>query len=200
MSAIASVELSATERRALLRLARAAIGERLHRDGRLAAAIGGLEITPSLARPAALFVTLKQPGAGGSPVLRGCIGVLEATRPLHAEVVETAPKSAFEDPRFPPLAPAELDSVTISLSVLTPLRPIASPAEVVVGRDGVQLVRGAARAVFLPQVALEQGWDRERLLAQLARKAGLDDQGWRDAELFVFGAESFGEADQAPGG
>jgi len=202
VTVIESADLSAVERRALLDLARAAIGERLHRDGRLAATVAGLRITPALARPAALFVTLKQadPAAGGRSVLRGCIGVLEATRPLYSEVVETAPKAAFEDPRFPPLAPAELDAVTMGLSVLTPPRRLHGPGEIVVGRDGVQLVRGSARSVFLPQVALEQGWDRERLLAHLSRKAGLADQDWRSAELFAFRTESFGETDQLPGG
>jgi hypothetical protein len=201
VTAEASDSLSPAERGSLLRLARLAIGERLFGDGRLAAALRALDVTPALGRPAAVFVTLKRPDpAGAMPRLRGCIGVLEATLPLYSEVVLTARRAAFEDPRFPPLAAEELDVVTIELSILGPLLRLASPDGIIVGRHGVQLVSGVSRALFLPQVALEQGWDRERLLAQLSRKAGLDDQAWRSADLFVFRTESFGEVDQPRGG
>lgn len=200
MSGTESTSLSADERGALLALARAAIGERIFGDGRLAAALEALPRTPALCRPAALFVSLKTRGAEEGRNLRGCIGILQPAVPLFEEVVATAPRAAFEDPRFAPLEASELGRVKIELSVLGPLVALSDPREIVLGRDGVQLVRGSCRAVFLPQVAREQGWDRERLLAQLSLKAGLDDRAWRSAELYVFGAERFAEDDQAPGG
>ena len=81
-------------------------------------------------------------------------------------------------------------------SLLTPPRPIGSVEEFEVGRHGIMMESGGRRAVFLPQVATEQGWDRDELLAQLSLKAGLPADAWRhDAELSVFAAEVFGETD-----
>jgi AMMECR1 domain-containing protein len=93
--------------------------------------------------------------------------------------------------------------VWIGISVLTPMSPVKDWREIVVGRDGVQLRREPYRSVFLPQVATEQGWDRGRLLSQLALKAGLASDGWTSADLFTFQAESFAEparASHSPGG
>jgi len=191
---------TAAERSSLLRLARAAIGERLFADGRLERVVAELAVTPALERRAAHFVTLRSRADGRRESLRGCIGVLQPTSPLHASIVETATKAAFEDPRFPPLGRHELEGVTIELSILGPLVPLRDPVEIEIGTHGVQLVRGSAHAVFLPQVAREQGWDVERLLAQLSRKAGLEEQAWRSAELFAFRTVHFGERDQVPGG
>jgi hypothetical protein len=197
--------LTASEKRSLLVLARAAIGEHLFKDGRLEEVLEPLERTPGIESRNGVFVTLKSPadapGAPNEPVLRGCIGTMESTLPLYLEVVETAPKAAFQDPRFAPLGTDELDGVAISLSVLTPMKRLSDWRAIEIGRDGVQLVRGPFRSVFLPQVAQEQGWDRRRLLSQLSLKAGMDPDGWRSGELFAFQADSFGESDQAgPGG
>jgi AmmeMemoRadiSam system protein A len=191
--------LSAAEKRALLGLARAAIGERLFEDGRLELALDGTDRSRGLERRNGLFVTLKQPAGADAlsrePVLRGCIGTMESTKPLYREVVETAPKAAFTDPRFTPLCAGEFVQVVISLSVLTPMKLIPDWREITIGRDGVQLVLGPQRSVFLPQVAEEQRWDRQRLLTQLSLKAGLKPDGWRAGELYTFQAESFGESD-----
>lgn len=196
----ANTPLTASEKRTLLGLARAAIGERLFEDGRLELALDGADRSRGLERRNGLFVTLKQPAEADAlsnePVLRGCIGTMESTRPLYREVVETAPKAAFDDPRFAPLGRGEIERVAISLSVLTPMSRIPDWQEITIGRDGVQLVRGPHRSVFLPQVAEEQRWDSRRLLTQLSLKAGLEPEGWRSGELYTFQAESFGEADQ----
>lgn len=189
----------------MLGLARAAIGERLFSDGRLDRALRQTDRSEGLQRRNGLFVTLKHPAREGGPstepVLRGCIGTMESSKPLYREVIDTAPKAAFEDPRFVPLAREEFDAVVISVSVLTPMARVAGWREIVIGRDGVQLVRGRHRSVFLPQVAQEQRWDHRRLLTQLSLKAGLEPDGWRTGELFTFQAESFGESDQSlPGG
>lgn len=192
--------LKAAEKRTLLDLARAAIGERLFEDGRLERALRETDRSRGLERRNGLFVTLKQAAgienASTEPTLRGCIGTMESSRPLYREVVELAPKAAFDDPRFAPLGIDEIEDVMISLSVLTPMRRIPDWREITIGRDGVQLVRGPCRSVFLPQVAEEQRWDRRRLLTQLSLKAGLEPDAWRTGELHTFQAESFGEPDQ----
>jgi AmmeMemoRadiSam system protein A len=140
----------------------------------------------------ATFVTLKIPDRDGFR-LRGCIGNMEPYRPLYRSVFENARKAAFSDPRFDPLERQELDRTRIEISVLTPMRPVADPSEIVPGRDGVQLRRSGRTAVFLPQVATEQGWDRIALLENLCRKAGLAQTAWKKAELLVFQAIVFGE-------
>jgi AmmeMemoRadiSam system protein A len=155
-------------------------------------------------RTAAVFVTLRvRDGDAGASRLRGCIGTLEAKTPLREAVAEYAAQAAFADPRFPPLDRAELERLTIHLSVLGPRRGISDPRDIELGRDGVILERGRCRSVFLPEVAIEQGWDRERLLEQLALKAGLERGAWREAQLWTFETESFEESmgeDQGDGG
>ncbi len=143
---------------------------------------------PELARPAGAFVTLHEAGA-----LRGCIGTFQADRPLYRNVAEMARAAAFEDPRFPPLRPEEFGRIDLEISVLSPMRR-ARPEEVEVGRHGVYIVHGLHRGVLLPQVAVEQGWDRETFLDHTCLKAGLPPGAWRHgAEVYVFEAEVFGE-------
>ena len=190
--------LVAEERAVLLSLARAAIDDALNGGSALAAAVARSRITDALREPRGAFVTLKALDASmAKPRLRGCIGTVAARGPLYRTVVETAPKAALEDPRFPPLTAEELASVWIEISALTPLTELAAPSLPVSGRDGVQLSCRGKQAVFLPQVAAEQGWQPEQFLQHLASKAGLPRDGWRDAELRVFQAEVFGEASDA---
>jgi hypothetical protein len=185
----AAPPLSAADRVLLLRLARETI--RRHFDGG-GNAPGPECATPALSEPRGAFVTLKRDGA-----LRGCIGHLGQDLPLCRVVREMATAAAFQDRRFPPLARAELAGVTIEISALTRPRAIDGLAEIVIGRDGVILRKGMRSAVFLPQVAVEQGWDRDTLLTQLALKAGLPADAWREgAEFQTFQAEVFGEPDR----
>lgn len=148
---------------------------------------------PELNESGSCFVTLKLNGD-----LRGCIGSIRAVEPLGRSLRNNAVNAAFDDPRFPPLSRSEFEHVAIEISVLTPLRPIASPEEFTVGRDGILFQLGNRGAVFLPQVAPEQGWDRDTTLTFLARKAGCAPDAWRapGARFFTFQAEVFGEADQ----
>jgi AmmeMemoRadiSam system protein A len=182
--------LDAKERRCLLRLARAALEESFRRDGSLDRALAAARPTPALQAARGVFVTLRR---RSSRALRGCIGNMQDPRPLHRSVIDLARKAAFEDPRFEPLAEDELSDLRLEVSALTPLRPIAKAEEIEIGRHGVELARGAARAVFLPQVATDHGWTVEMLLRQLALKAGLPADGWRDAALSVFEAEVFAD-------
>jgi len=177
--------LNDEEREELLRIARSAATTWL-REGRVPEESPASE---KLKAPGAAFVTLTERGR-----LRGCIGYTEARAPLYRTVQECAVASATEDPRFLPLTPAEIGTVRIEISVLTPLLPIR-PEDVDVGVHGLMVRRGGRRGLLLPQVPEEQGWDRETFLAQVCLKAGLPRDAWRQgAELFSFMAEVFGES------
>ena len=175
---------SDAERRAMLGFVRGVI------SSRFGAAEPPLPGIPALREKGGCFVTLE---LGGE--LRGCIGSIAAFEPLGASLRRNALNAAFEDPRFPPLAADELPETELEISVLTEPAPIASVEEFVVGRDGIIMRCGPASAVFLPQVAPEQGWDRDTTLFYLSRKAGLSGDAWRrpEARFFTFEAEVFGE-------
>jgi len=149
---------------------------------------------PALVRPSAAFVTLREQG-----VLRGCIGSLEPESPLIETVRNRAISAAVEDPRFPAVSVRELPSLEIEISVLSPLRRVASYQEVDISKHGIVVEQGDRRGVFLPQVAQETGWDRDTLLSHLCRdKAGLPADAWkRDATLYVFTVQAF--SSPAPG-
>jgi AmmeMemoRadiSam system protein A len=188
-----SPELTAEEGAALLMLARAAIEDRLLENGALAETQRSIPSTPALESPRACFVTLKTPGAERRLELRGCIGSTRPRLPARQAVVTSAQEAAFEDPRFPPLAREELPGLVVSVSALTPLVHVPHPDEIVAGRDGVSLECDGTSALFLPEVAGEQGWDRIELLEHLARKAGLPTGAWRRARLSTFRSERFAE-------
>lgn len=158
----------------LLPLARAAIARGL---GRPHAAD---DSAPWLREPGACFVTLTQQGA-----LRGCIGTLEAHRPLLADVRANAVAAALHDPRFAPLSAQELEVTEVEVSLLSPMQTLAfgSEAEALSrlrpGIDGVVFEFGARRSTFLPQV-WEQLPDSEDFMAHLKRKAGLPAGFWHE--------------------
>ena len=144
---------------------------------------------PELQAQRGMFVTLTKHGD-----LRGCMGHFDQDVPLYKLAAEQALVSAFEDPRFPPLDPSELQEISIEISVLSPPRPVASAEEIVVGTHGVILRKGMRGATFLPQVAPEQGWGREEMLAHLSLKAGLNPDAWKEGASFqVYTAQVFGE-------
>ncbi len=152
----------------------------------------GVPAAGPLRDTASVFVTLKKRGE-----LRGCIGHIRPTQALWRDIRDNAISAAVHDPRFPAVTAAELAELQVEVSVLTPPRRVAGAEEFVVGRHGVIIGLRGRSAVFLPQVAPEQGWDRETTLDHLARKAGLSPDAWRDpATVFeVFEAQVFGEAE-----
>jgi len=140
------------------------------------------------------FVTLKRHGE-----LRGCIGHMENDLPLGQVVGHMALQAAFNDRRFSPLKFAELEAIEIEVSVLTPFQRIDGPGRIIIGRDGVMLQKAGRSAVFLPQVAPEQGWGLDDMLAQLSRKAGLSPSAWKEgASLYIFQAQVFSESSPRP--
>lgn len=139
------------------------------------------------------FVTIEKHGR-----LRGCIGNLQGEQPLYLTVRDMARAAALNDPRFPALEPAELKDIDIEISVLSPLKKVESADEIKMGIHGVVIRRGFNSGVYLPQVALETGWSKERFLSSLcADKAGLPPLAWKDksTEIYIFSAEVFGEED-----
>ena len=145
---------------------------------------------PHLCEPRGAFTTLYH-----HKKLRGCVGYPTASLQLFRTIIETARAAAFDDPRFVPLTVAEAHDLTISISVLSPLKPI-SPEQVEVGRHGLLISQGDGRGLLLPQVPVEHGWDRVTFLEQTCRKAGLALDAWRTgATIEAFTAEVFGDAE-----
>ncbi|MFH1754295.1 MAG: AmmeMemoRadiSam system protein A [Candidatus Latescibacterota bacterium] len=136
------------------------------------------------------FVTLKIAGR-----LRGCIGYIEGSSPLQKTIADMAKAAAFQDPRFPALTAKEVPSVTIEISILSPLFPITQPEEIEVGKHGLVIEQGYRRGLLLPQVASEYKWDRDVFLEHTCEKAGLAKDAWKDADtrIFVFSAQVFAE-------
>jgi AmmeMemoRadiSam system protein B/AmmeMemoRadiSam system protein A len=141
--------------------------------------------------PAGAFVTLKKRGE-----LRGCIGHMAEDMPLCRTVGAMALAAAFDDQRFRPVQSAELDDLEFEISMLTPARPVPDAGSIVVGRDGVVIRKSGRSAVFLPQVAPEQGWTRDQMLENLCRKAGLPSDAWKSgAQFSTFQAVVFSESE-----
>ncbi len=153
-----------------------------------------------LKQKSGVFVTLNTI-TGNTVSLRGCIGRPYPSQPLIEATIESAIDSAVNDPRFPPVAPKELDSIIIDLSVLTPPQKIeySEPKELLdlvkVGRDGLIASRGMWRGLLLPQVPVDWKWDTLEFLQHTCNKAGLPTNAWKDpeTEFMSFQAEIFGE-------
>jgi AmmeMemoRadiSam system protein A len=182
--------LSEEDRRILLRAAREAI----------ASCFQGSEpaspenLSQELNQPRGAFVTLHLGGR-----LRGCIGYIEAVKPLVDTIKEVAVKAAFQDPRFPPLTEDELSHILIEISVLSPFEPVSDPSTIEVGKHGLVVGLEGHRGLLLPQVAEEYHWDRETFLDNTAIKAGLPPNAWRHpaVQISAFTAEVFGETAQS---
>ena len=157
---------------ALLALARNAIAARFGQATTTPADL------PELHAKGATFVTLTQRGQ-----LRGCIGSLEAWRPLREDVQQNALAAAFRDPRFDPLGAEELPLTRVEVSLLTPAAPLSfvseadALAQLRPNIDGVILTAGSRRSTFLPQV-WEQLPDPAVFMAHLKQKAGLPATYW----------------------
>jgi AmmeMemoRadiSam system protein B/AmmeMemoRadiSam system protein A len=147
-------------------------------------------LSPRLQLAQGVFVTLKDRGE-----LRGCIGHLIDDFPVGLATVWMSVQAGENDPRFPPVTLKELAGLEIEISVMTPLKPISKPTDIVVGRDGVVIRKAGLSAVFLPQVATEQHWGLGEMLDNLCLKAGLPREAWKSGAQFqVFQADVFSES------
>jgi AmmeMemoRadiSam system protein B/AmmeMemoRadiSam system protein A len=189
--------LNMSERKTLLRLARDTIETYLSSGKKVDPTQGDYQLTPLMKRKLGAFVTLKKHGQ-----LRGCIGMIQEKMPLYQAVVDYAIHSATQDPRFKPMTADEAKEVEIEISVMnptagpmTPFQKVKDVSEIVIGRDGLLLRKGSYQGILLPQVPAEQGWDRDKYLEGICRKARLPDGAWESegAELYRFSAQVFGE-------
>ena len=126
------------------------------------------------------FVTLKEGGQ-----LRGCIGRILSSDPLWKTIVEVARDSAFHDRRFLPLSQEELERVNIEISVLSVPWKVKDYQEIEIGVHGIIVSHLQHKALFLPQVPVEQQWDKETYLSFCCRKAGLDQLFWKTGKLTI---------------
>jgi hypothetical protein len=136
------------------------------------------------------FVTLRERGA-----LRGCIGYTSATEPLYRTVRDTATLAAVRDPRFPPVTASDLPHLEYEISVLSPLRRVTNIEQIRIGEHGLLIKNGSKEGLLLPQVPVEQKWDRQTFLEQTCVKARLSPGCWKDedTDIFSFTAVVFGE-------
>lgn len=137
------------------------------------------------------FVTLKEAGQ-----LRGCIGFTSAAEPLYRTIRDTATLAATRDPRFHPVSADELAKLEYEISVLSPLLHVRDVQEIEIGRDGLLMRNRDHEGLLLPQVPVEQHWDRTTFLEQTCLKAGMPKDCWKgdDTDIFRFTALVFGEA------
>ena len=179
--------LSAEDRARLVELARASVAHTI--AGAPAPEVG--DCAGVLAETRGCFVTLTNQGA-----LRGCIGTFRPDKPLARMVVRMA-AAAARDPRFiyyRPITPAELPHLAVEVSVLSPLERIDDPLALEVGKHGIYIIGQGGTGCFLPEVAVDQGWNAEQFLTHCCvGKAGLRPDAWRDkgTQAFVFTSEKF---------
>lgn len=183
----AAFGFSRDEKTTLLKIARSTISTYVRE--RKVPEIDSHGFTDNLMMKTGAFVTLREKGE-----LRGCIGRFTANTPLYQVVQDMAIASSTEDTRFSPVTPGEIDQLEIEISVLSPMRKIQSPDEIILGKHGIYIKKGYLSGTFLPQVATETGWSKEEFLGHCAQdKAGIGWDGWKDAELYIYEASVFSE-------
>lgn len=135
-----------------------------------------------------VFVTLTENGE-----LRGCIGRMLPDKPLFQLIPEMTVAAASQDPRFKPVRRGEEKEIRIGISVLSPLKKIRSPDEIIIGRHGILIRKGDKEGTLLPQVG--KGMTTEQFLGLCSsEKAGLGWDGWKTAEIFIYEAVDFSES------
>jgi AmmeMemoRadiSam system protein A len=185
-------KLTNEDKKQLLMLARKSLIYFLQKQQIPSASLLNVTVSDAMKCQRAAFVTLKE-----NSQLRGCIGDIFPRQPLFKSVIFNAINAGVNDRRFPPVTEAECSDITIEISALTPPEPIASPDAIRIGIDGVVLSKDGYSAVFLPQVAPEQGWDVDQMLTQLSLKAMLPGDAWKEgASFLVFQADVFGESEK----
>jgi len=178
-------ELNLDKQKSLLNLARKEIGKKL-----------GIDCSNYVYKPFELFkeergafVTIHLNGN-----LRGCIGYIEPVASIEETIKDMAISAAFRDPRFMPLSQEEFDDIDLEISILSPLEIVKKIEEIIVGQDGLIITKDGKKGILLPQVPVEQNWDRETFLKHLCLKAGLSPDSWKDNPVLQkFSAFVFGE-------
>ncbi|MBN1638610.1 MAG: AmmeMemoRadiSam system protein B [Ignavibacteriales bacterium] len=182
-------QLNDDEKKELLKIARNTL--ELYLDNGKIPEVEVAKLSENLKTKCGAFVTLHKDGD-----LRGCIGRFDASSPLYSVVQNMAIASSTQDPRFYPVTRDELDECEIEISVLTPMKKIKSIDEILLGKHGIYIKKGYSTGTFLPQVATETGWTKEEFLGHCAQdKAGIGWTGWKEADIYIYEALVFSEAD-----
>jgi AmmeMemoRadiSam system protein A len=188
MSQLAMFQLTEDDQQLLLQIARNSVRSYL-----LGQQPGWPDVPAGvMTEPHGIFVSIHRNGE-----LRGCIGNVHPAGPLLRSAAECAIAAAVADPRFMPLMPGELDEVEFEISVLSPMQQVHKVSEIEIGTHGLLISKRNARGLLLPQVATTCGWDRERFLQEVCKKAGLPPDDWQDGATiqcftaFVFGDRQF---------
>jgi uncharacterized protein len=182
-----ALEINEAVKKELLGIARSVIAQNLGIDQ---PALNGDFSDPVYTKKCGAFVTLHLKGE-----LRGCIGYIQGILPLQETIEEMAHAAAFRDPRFAPLSVQEFKDIDIEISVLSPIEPVVSLDDIVVGRDGIIARKGVYHGLLLPQVATEYNWTLEEFLSHTCMKAGMKPDAWRDGSVSFekFSATIFSE-------
>jgi AmmeMemoRadiSam system protein A len=179
--------LQADEKQSLLEIARYTL-EQFINSGELAR-VPETAITSTLDRPVGAFVSLYMGGR-----LRGRMGNFNPSNPLFLVVQEMTLAAATGDERFAPVESSELEYLDIEISVPTPLQQINSIEEFQLGKHGIYISKDGKSGAYLPQVAVQNGWNAEEFFGNCAREnAGIGWEGWKEADLYIFEAAIFGE-------
>jgi AmmeMemoRadiSam system protein B/uncharacterized protein (TIGR00296 family) len=189
--------LSEEEGAGLVRLARAALETEMGEGHGLGEALAAWPSGREQEWRQGVFVTLSRTDPREIHEhgrLRGCIGQPDPRFPLYYGTVQAALDAAQRDPRFEPVKASELDWIEVEVTVLSPRHRVAAPEEIRIGTHGIVLEKGDKTALFLPQVATENGWSLEETLTALSKKAGLPPDGWKEGARFsVFTGQVFEE-------
>lgn len=185
------MNLSSEEKKILLEIARRTIDASVHQLP-IPDFEDSYSITPSLETKAGAFVTIEI-----GRMLRGCVGYIQSNDPLYRTVSRAAISAAMHDTRFSPLTLAELKSIEIEISVLSPMQRVEDVDTIETGRHGLMIESGYNHGLLLPQVATEYGWDRKTFLEQTCVKAGLPKNAWKQSSaiIYAFTALVFNEKD-----
>lgn len=183
------MELSLEEKKILIKLARDSIESKLFKKKPVEV---DLEKYPSLKSKCGVFVTLTI-----AEQLRGCIGYITSTDPLHYSIKDAAISAAFNDPRFYAMTETEYEQVEVEISVLSEPYPMQSYDEIELGKHGLILHEEGRRGLLLPQVPIEHGMTKEDYLNAICRKAGVPQNLWKKKVLNIslFTATVFSEND-----
>ncbi|MDT8068214.1 MAG: AmmeMemoRadiSam system protein B [Terriglobia bacterium] len=181
--------LSDQDKAELLRIARASV-ESAVRDHKVYEP--AVPATGILLQERGAFVTLREKGE-----LRGCIGYTSPIYPLYQTVRDVAALAALRDPRFSPVRESELKDLQYEISVLSPMQHVLDTSTIKIGEHGLLIRKGSREGLLLPQVPVEQRWDRATFLQEVSLKAGFPGEAWRDedADLFTFTATVFSDRD-----
>ncbi len=178
--------LSETDKQTLIGLAKKSIGHFLQEGERFKP--DRTDFSGNLQEHCGAFVSIYLDGE-----LHGCIGRMNSeSDPLINVIADMAVSAAFYDSRFPPLVKKDFQNIQIEISVLSPLKRIYSPDELILGKHGIYIRKENYSGTYLPQVANKTNWTKEEFISHCAHdKAGMGRDDWKDAEMFTYEAIIF---------